>query len=131
MLAENDFASLVQSFPALGTLDAKVREIARDELNPDEPVRLAEAVTIKGIPGCVVLTDRRVVAFWKMKLFFFFSFPTVQEFHLSQIRQIGGEGTTLALRAEAEPGNEDAGWEENTFVFSSPQARGAFAAALG
>ncbi len=130
MIAENAFASLTQSFPALGSLDGKVLEIARDELNPDETVRQAEAVTIKGVPGCLVLTDRRVIAFWKMKLFFFFSFPTVQEFHLAQIRQIGGEGATLALRAEAEPGNEDAGWEENTFVFSSPRARGGFASAL-
>ena len=130
MIAENTFTSLTQSFPALGSLDGKVREIARDELNPDETVRQAEAVTIKGVPGCLVLTDRRVIAFWKMKLFFFFSFPTVQEFHLAQIRQIGGEGATLALRAEAEPENEDAGWEENTFVFSSPQARGGFASAL-
>ncbi len=130
MISEADFGSLTQRFPALGGLEPKVREIARDDLDPDETIQRADAVTIKGVAGCAVLTDRRVVVFWKMKLFFFFSFPTVQEFHLSQLREVGGNGAALSLRAEAEPGNEDAGWEENVLTFSSAAEREVFESAL-
>jgi hypothetical protein len=126
MVSQVVYDGLVQAHPGLEVLDAKVTEVARGELDAGESVERADAVTVGGIAGCAVLTDRRVVVFWKMKMLFFFSFPTVQEFALTQLVKVDGSGAALMLRAESDPGSEDGDWEANTLVFKSESARASF-----
>ena len=130
MIGQAEYDALVKAHPGLGGLDAKVADIARGELDPSESVARADAVKVGGVDGCAVLTDRRIVVFWKMKMFIFFSFPTVQEFSLSQLVQVQGSGAALALRAESDPGSEDGDWEANTLVFANESARASFEGAL-
>ncbi|MCB9743775.1 MAG: hypothetical protein H6740_14340 [Alphaproteobacteria bacterium] len=122
------WTSLVERFPGLGALDAKTADIARDELDPGEEVQLAEAVTVDGKAGAVLLSKRRVLAFWRTTLLVFFKLPTLQEFHLAQVTEVQREGASLRLRAVADPKDPDAGWEDNRFVFGSEEAASRFEA---
>ncbi|MCB9745826.1 MAG: hypothetical protein H6741_06435 [Alphaproteobacteria bacterium] len=122
MIDAASWTELKGSHPALGTLDEKTADIARDELDPGEAISVAEAVTVDGKPGVVLMSKRRVLAFWKTTMLVFFKLPTVQEFNLSQLTEVQLEGSSLRLRAVADPKDEDAGWEDNTFVFASAEA---------
>lgn len=130
MIKEAEFQSLCGRFPALGGLPSKVAWLAREELDPGEQVELAEAVGVGKVGGCALLTERRLLVLWQTKMFVFFKFPTIQEFNLSQMTRVEPNGATLSLRAEADPSDPDAGWEENALTFNAAETCAAFAARL-
>jgi RNase P/RNase MRP subunit p29 len=130
MIDKQKYSDLAIRFAALTTLDDKTAEIVRDELDPGETALAAEVVSIEAKPGVVLLTDRRVLAVWKTTLLFFFKLPTIQQFDLFQLTHVELDGRRLRLRAVADPADEDAGWEDNSFSFAGPEAASGFCSVL-
>lgn len=103
------------------TLSPKVQEQLQQELLPEEKIEEIYQVTISKQPACLVLSDKRVVAFWMMKLLFVLKMPAQQEFNFSQINRVekkGDNGLFLHSSVEAEKPQDD--YEENTFHFADP-----------
>lgn len=128
MIDATSWAALVEKYLHLGELPPKVADIGRDELLPDEAVWACASVTVEGVPGAVFLTGRRVLALWQTTMLFFFKLPTIQEFQLAQLTNVEHSGSSLRLRAVADPNDPDMGWEDSTFVFGSDAEAQAFTA---
>ena len=123
------FSQVCGTYPALGQLPDKLQELLRDELDPGEAVELGAAAQVGGVPGGIVLTERRLIAVWTMKLFFFFKFPAVQEFAREQIRKVEEREGGLYVFASADSENADEDYEENLFQLD-PEGRSALLQAL-
>lgn len=119
MIKEADFNQLKSSYSFLNKLSPKVQEQLQQELLPEEKIEEIYQVTISKQPACLVLSDKRVVAFWMMKLLFVLKMPAQQEFNFSQINRVEKKGDNsmfLHSSVEAEKPGDD--YEENTFLFA-------------
>lgn len=115
------YSALCTQFPPLAGLSDKVGEILRDELSPQETVRGAWAMSVGKTPGALVLSERRLIAVYSMRLLFFFNLPAVQEFDLAQLRRCELDPQGVYLRASASEDPEDEDYEENHFVIEASQ----------
>ena len=121
MLAPDQFANLVKTYPVLGALNAKLQEIVRDQLTPADQVKGIWGVMVAEVAGMVCLTQNDIYAFWTQKMFLFFKFPALQTFHLAHLRSVQHQDGSVALRAQADPTGAPDDYEENTLRFSSPR----------
>lgn len=119
MIAQDQFASLVKTYPSLGTMNTKLQEVIRDQLTPSDQVEGIWEVQVSGVAGLVCLTQNDIYTFWTQKMFFFFKFPAVQTFHLAHLRSFQQTGPAVALRAQADPSGSPDDYEENTLQFVS------------
>jgi hypothetical protein len=119
MIDSKAYMALCAEFSALSGLSDKVGEILRDELSPQETLRGAWAMSVGKVPGALVLSERRLIAVYTMRLLFFFNLPAVQEFDLGQLRRCELEPQGVYLRASASEDSADEDYEENRFILDA------------
>lgn len=130
MITQRSFEDVKAEYAFIATLPPKLQELISSEIPPGADIVDAFSVTIGGVPGCILIFENQLSAFWLSKLFFL-KFPTLQEFNFSQLNTVNPEGSNrLYLHCSANPEVMNEDYEEGTFVFSTESERDAALSAI-
>lgn len=129
MINQTEFTQIKNNYPFIQYLPEKVQGMLQQELLPEEKIENIYEVTISNQPSCLVVSDRRLLGVWVMKMLFILKFPAMQEFNLSQINKIEKKSAnTVFIHASVEADKPEDDYEENSFIFSDPSQVDAFIA---
>lgn len=129
MINQTEFTQIKNDYPFIQYLPEKAQSMLQQELLPEEKIEKIYEVTISNQPSCLVVSDKRLLAVWVMKMLFVLKLPAMQEFNLSQINKVEKKSNnTVFIHSSVEADKPEDDYEENSFIFTDPSQVDAFIA---
>ena len=125
MIDKASFSQLKTNYPFIAYLPDKLQDLIAREIPPEQEQVTFYKVKIEGKNGCLLLVERKLIAFWTSKLLFK-KFPTMQEFSFAQVNELKNQDSNdLYIHSSADPTIKNEDYEEGKFSFESSAERDA------